>query len=82
MNDVDVPIRPNLENNSRHYVPLSRFVRYKAFHCRIDPIGSVSSGHSLRLPFDHGFMRWDVKVGPTLAACRSMCSGLLSISTI
>lgn len=37
VNDVDVPIRPNPENNSRHYVPLSRFVRYKAFHCRIDP---------------------------------------------
>ena len=35
--DAVAPTRPNPENNSRHYVPLSRFVRYKAFHCRIDP---------------------------------------------
>ena len=37
VDDTDVPIRPNPENNLRHYVPLRRFVQHKAFHYRIDP---------------------------------------------
>ena len=35
--DAVAPTRPNPENNSRYYIPLRRFVRYKAFHYRIDP---------------------------------------------
>ena len=39
VSDADVPVRPNPSDSPRHYVPLRRFVRYKAFHYRIDPNG-------------------------------------------
>ncbi len=37
LNDANVPIRPNPKNSPRRYVPLRRFVQYKAFHHRIGP---------------------------------------------
>ena len=35
--NAHAPVRPNPVRNPKQYVRLSRFVRYKAFHCRIDP---------------------------------------------
>ena len=35
--DADVPVIPDPKNNPRHYVPLHRFIKYKAFHRDIDP---------------------------------------------
>ena len=35
--DADVPVVPKPRNSPNHYVTLRQFVRYKAFHCRIDP---------------------------------------------
>lgn len=37
MGDADVPVIPRPKKSPNHYVTLRQFVRYKAFHCRIDP---------------------------------------------
>ena len=34
---VDAPVIPNPRNVPKHYLQLHRFIRYKAFHRRIDP---------------------------------------------
>ena len=35
--DAGVPVIPGPKKSPNHYVTLRQFVRYKAFHCRIDP---------------------------------------------
>ena len=35
--NADAPIRPNPSDSLKHYMSLSRFVQYKAYHCRIHP---------------------------------------------
>ena len=35
--DAAAPTRSKPKKTTKHYLPLSRFVRYKAFHCQLDP---------------------------------------------
>ena len=37
VDDADAPIVPNPTTNVKHYLPLRRFIKYKAFHRDIDP---------------------------------------------
>ena len=41
--DAYVPIIPKPKNSPKHYVTLRQFIRYKAFHCRIDPNKLIES---------------------------------------